>query len=125
MNLQDITISLYLLIILGVVVFQFCLLFGAPWGEYTQGGQNIGTLPASGRVAAALSIPILIFMAASMTTLIGLGPHLQSWTLYVTVCLQGLTAIANWITQSRKERFLWGTITTIAFLLVSYVAFSS
>ena len=125
MNLQEITISIYLLIILGVVVFQFCFLFGAPLGEYTQGGQNIGTLPASGRVTAALSIPILIFMAASMTTLIGLGPNLQSWTLYVTLCLQWLTAIANWITQSRKERFLWGPITTVAFLLVSYVAFSS
>ena len=32
----------YIAIIAGVIVFQFCLMAGAPWGRLTQGGQVEG-----------------------------------------------------------------------------------
>lgn len=43
-----------------VCVFQLALVFGAPWGEYTQGGQTKGKLNRAGRIGAAVSIVILI-----------------------------------------------------------------
>jgi len=63
MEFNQIAVSLYILITVVVILFQLFLVFGAPWGEFTQGGRHKGVLPTSGRVSAAVSIPILIFMA--------------------------------------------------------------
>jgi hypothetical protein len=38
-----------------VAAFQAALVFGAPWGEYTQGGGTRGALASSGRLFAAVS----------------------------------------------------------------------
>ena len=54
MELEQIPAILYALIIVLVVLFQFCLIFGAPWGQITQGGRYEGPLPVTGRVAALL-----------------------------------------------------------------------
>jgi hypothetical protein len=59
---------------LGVVVFQAALVLGAPWGEYTQGGQVEEVLDASGRVLAAVSCAILLVMAAAMLARVREGP---------------------------------------------------
>jgi len=47
-----------------VSAFQAALVFGAPWGEYTQGGGTSGSLAGSGRVLAAVSCVLLIVMLA-------------------------------------------------------------
>ena len=114
---------LYALVIGIVVLFQFCLIMGAPWGKITQGGRNEGRLPASGRLAAILSIPILFFMGASITSAAGLSPYWEGWTGYAAIVMQTLSTTLNWITPSQKERLLWGPITSIMFLLAAYIVF--
>ncbi len=122
MPLQQLTGIIYLLITVVVIFFQICLSAGAPWGEFTQGGRNKGVLPKSGRLLAALSVPVLVFMSLSITSIISNAPNWEKWTVYVTMVVQGLTAVANLITPSRKERLLWGPVTTVAFLLVVFTS---
>jgi hypothetical protein len=114
---------LYALIIALVVLFQVCLIFGAPWGQITQGGRYEGSLPVGGRVVATLSVPTLIFMAASIISAAGLVPNWTDWTAYAAIAVQALSTTLNWITPSQKERFLWGPITSIMLLLAAYVVF--
>jgi len=120
MEPNQLTAILYIFITVLVIFFQSCLVFGAPWGEFTQGGRFKGTLPISGRVLAALSIPLLMFMALSIASVVGFIFEWDSWTAIATIALQGVTALFNWITPSRKEKLLWGPVTTVAFGLCSY-----
>ncbi len=122
MPLQQLAGIIYLLITVVVIFFQICISAGAPWGEFTQGGRNKGVLPKSGRLLAAISVPVLVFMGLSITSIISNAPNWEKWTVYVTMVVQGLTAVANLITPSRKERLLWGPVTTVAFLLVVFTS---
>ena len=54
------------LAMVGVAAFQLALVFGAPWGVYTQGGGTDGALDASGRGLAGVSCVILLVMAAAI-----------------------------------------------------------
>ena len=120
METFEITALFYIFITSIVIVFQLALAFGAPWGEFTQGGRFKGTLPVTGRILAALSVPVLIFMGCSIASAAGLIFEWHRWTAYVTVSIQGLTAIFNLITPSSKERLVWGPVTTIAFFLALF-----
>ena len=120
METFEITALFYIFITSIVIVFQLALAFGVPWGEFTQGGRFKGTLPLSGRILAVLSVPILIFMGCSIASAAGLIFEWYRWTAYVTVGIQGLTAIFNLITPSSKERLVWGPVTTIAFFLALF-----
>ena len=124
MEFIQIAAILYILITVVVIFFQLFLVLGAPWGEFTQGGRHKGTLPISGRISAAVSIPILVFMAASISSVVGLVPNWSIRTAYITLALQGVTAVFNLITPSLKEKRLWGPVTTIAFVLAAYSTFS-
>ena len=121
MGLEQILAILYSLIIALVVLFQLCLVFGAPWGQITQGGRYEGPLRVTGRVVALLSVPILICIGASITSAAGLGPYWAGWTAYAALAMQALSTTLNWITPSQKESLLWGPITSILFLLAAYV----
>ena len=55
-----------------VIVFQFALVLGAPWGEYTMGGELKGALPPRRRAAAGVQIVILILFALVALTRAGL-----------------------------------------------------
>ena len=124
MEFIQIAAILYILITVVVIFFQLFLVLGAPWGEFTQGGRHKGTLPISGRISAAVSIPILVFMASSISSVVGLVPNWSIRTAYITLALQGVTAVFNLITPSLKEKRLWGPVTTIAFVLAAYSTFS-
>lgn len=115
----------YASIVAGVCVFQGLLVAGAPWAHLTQGGRHSGSLPRSGRAAAALSVLVLLFMAGSVTSAAGLAPHWSRWTLWITLGLQALSTLLNWITPSRPERRLWGPVTTVMLSLAVFVAYAS
>lgn len=112
---------LYCLIVVVVILFQFGLIAGAPWGPLTQGGRHPGALPASGRAAAFLSVFLLAFMAAAVASAAGLKPDWPQWTGWLALGIQGLSALMNWITPSRPERRLWGPITSVMLALAGYV----
>ena len=125
MDLCQLFAYLYVLILGAVVVFQLCLIFGAPWGEYTQGGRYKGTLPINGKIAAGFSIPILIFLGASISSAAGLVLVWERWTAYVAIAIQSLNTILNWISPSQKEKLLWGPVTSFLLLFAVYVVFVS
>ncbi|MBO9464453.1 hypothetical protein J7443_04350 [Tropicibacter sp. R15_0] len=94
-----------------IVFFQIALIVGLPLGEYTQGGQHKGALPPSGRVIAAISIPILLFCGLSILSAAGFpGLDWPRWTGWVGLGVMIISAILNWITPSAKERAVWGPI---------------
>lgn len=107
----------YCAMILGVICFQIALIFGAPWGRITQGGQNDGPLPISGRLVAAASIFILLGMALAVLSADGRWPGWPSWTLWIALAVNALSMVLNWITPSKQERRLWAPIMTVMFLL--------
>lgn len=110
--------NLYLLIIAATILFQLCLIAGAPWGRYTQGGQHEGKLPTQNRIGAAVSIFIVLAMAAGVASAAGLWPHLPPWTAWGVLALQMLSTGMNCITPSRKERWAWGPIATVMLVLI-------
>lgn len=112
---------LYIVIVAGVIVFQLCLIAGAPWGRLTQGGQHEGALPTSGRIAAGVSVALLAFMAGGIASAAGMAPNWPSWTAYATLAVQALSTLLNWITPSRSERLLWSPVTAAMLVLVVYV----
>lgn len=112
---------LYVVIIAGVIVFQFCLIAGAPWGRLTQGGTHEGALPIAGRVAAGVSVLLLIAMGAGIASAAGMISTLPVWLIYTVVGVQALSTFLNWITPSKAERRLWAPITTIMLILALYV----
>ena len=56
-------------------------------------------------------------MAKGSIKNVGTKSSANNRTAYVTIGIQGLTAIFNLITPSLKERRLWGPVTSIAFFL--------
>lgn len=107
---------LYCAMILGVIFFQIALIFGAPWGRITQGGQAEGPLALSGRLIAAASVLVLAGMGLSVLSADGRWPGWPYWTGWVGAAVNALSMILNWITPSPAERRLWGPVMT--FMLV-------
>jgi hypothetical protein len=115
---------LYALIITATIVFQLCVIAGAPWGRITQGGQNEGPLPTKNRIFAVFSILILAAMAASILSAAGMWPNWPTWTGWAALAMQVLSTVMNLITPSKAERKLWGPITFIMLLLALFVILS-
>ncbi|MGE0624358.1 MAG: hypothetical protein AB7I04_15280 [Pseudomonadales bacterium] len=116
---------LYVLIVAGVIGFQFCLIAGAPWGRLTQGGRHAGALPPAGRIAAGLSVLLLAGMAAAIASAAGLFPGWPGWTAWGALAVQLASTILNWITPSRAERMLWGPVTTLMLALAAFVTLAA
>jgi hypothetical protein len=114
-----------------VCLFQLALIFGAPWGEYTMGGQTKGKLPVQGRVTAGISILVLILMAQSLLAKYGTG-IIAGWPdalitvlVWLTFAYAVLGFVMNWLTRSKKERMVWGPVATVLLVLVSLAVFGN
>lgn len=112
---------LYAVICGGVIVFQICLIAGAPWGRLTQGGNHAEALPVSGRVIAAFSALLLILMTGSLLSVAGIWPVWPRWMGWVALGIQTVSMLLNWITPSKAERRLWGPVTTVMFAMALVV----
>ena len=113
---------LYALVCLGIAFFQVALIAGAPLGPWTQGGQNDGALPASGRVIAAVSIAVVLFQGLAIVSAAGFpGLGWPRWTGWVALGVSVLSLILNMITPSARERAGWAPIMLIQVGLAGYV----
>ena len=102
---------LYATAMLAIAFFQVALILGAPLGRYTQGGQNDGALPMSGRIIAAVSIPVVLFQGLAILSAAGFpGLGWPFWTVWVALAVTGVSTVLNWITPSKPERMVWGPI---------------
>ena len=107
-----------------VAVFQVALVFGAPWGAYTQGGGTDGALGASGRVLAAVSCVLLLVMAAAILARVGEGPFARApgrvvtALAWFTTIYAALAVVLNLVTSSTSERVVFAPTSTLIFVLV-------
>ena len=114
-------------IFLIVAAFQAALVFGAPWGEYTQGGGTRGALTFSGRLIAAVSCVLSIVMAGAILARAGEGPlrripaRLVTVLAWVATVYAVVAVILNTITRSTAERALWLPVSIVLLLLVASV----
>lgn len=114
-----------------VCLFQIALMCGAPWGEYTMGGQTTGKLPVQGRIAAGVSIIVLVVMAQALLAIHGSGLFVTAptWLIealkWFTFGYAILGFLMNWITRSKKERMVWGPVATVLVVLVSLAVFGN
>lgn len=112
MNVVTTAALVQVVIALGVVVFQLALAVGAPWGEYTMGGQNKGRLPRSLRIGATVSAVIMLAQAGHYLAQAGVlpplldvdGSNVVNW-IWFGFSIAGLTV--NSISRSKKERNTW------------------
>ncbi|MBN4054051.1 hypothetical protein JYT97_04110 [Haliea sp. AH-315-K21] len=109
-----------------IVIFQFALALGVPWGEMAMGGKYPGKFPPRMRIAALVQIVILVFFATIVLTRSGLilenYYNFSELAIWFVVAFSTLGAIMNTITPSKKERMLWAPVAIVMFLCVTYVA---
>ena len=106
-------------------LFQIAIVLGAPLGEYAYGGQNPGILKLPFRIASVFSALVMFAIAGHYLAQLGvftplLDPAGNSIANWGFAFFAGLSAIANNITRSQKEKRLWGG-TTIAMLLAAVI----
>lgn len=112
------------LLLVAVVAFQLAVVLGAPVGRFTQGGQHEGRLPTANRVLAALSIVLLLAMAATVSGKVGRGPFasLSSGLLttmwWITVAYLAVGLVMNLASRSKQERLVFAPLTAIVLVLV-------
>ncbi len=104
-----------------VIVLQFGLVVGMPWGEYSMGGRFPGKYPPVMRVSCIFQILLLAFISLIVLAKAGLvlpGMYGFSATaVWFVVGFSVLSLILNSITPSRKERRLWQPVAV--FLLIT------
>ena len=111
-----------------VVMFQFALALGVPWGQLSMGGKYPGKFPVRMRIAALVQIFVLILFA--LIVLARAGVMFKNYSAFSTVAIWGvaafflLNAILNTITPSKWERIIWAPVTIVLFACSVYVALS-
>jgi len=118
-------------VMVGVAAFQVALVFGAPWGVYTQGGDTEGALDTPGRVFAAVSCAILLVMAAAILARVREGPlksapgRLVTALAWFTTIYAGVGVVLNLATRSSSERSVFAPTAIVLFVLVVTVMVGS
>jgi uncharacterized membrane protein len=111
-----------------VAVFQWTLVLGSPFGEYTLGGQNKGKLPKRLRVTSFFSMLVNLAIAGHYFAQTGAVRTLLSTELneIANWALVGFFAIGlslNAISRSKKERNLWVPVLIVSLICAIVVAF--
>ncbi|MGH3043541.1 MAG: hypothetical protein ACRDM2_02325 [Gaiellaceae bacterium] len=111
-------------LMVALAAFQVALVFGAPWGAYTQGGETEGALDTSGRVFAAVSCVILLVMATAILARVREGPlknapgRLVTALAWFTTIYSAFAVVVNLATQSSSERAVFAPTAILLFVLV-------
>ena len=112
-----------------VSLFQIALALGAPWGEYAYGGARVGKLPTGFRINSVIAAVVMVAISGHYLAQLGVFTPLldsagNSAVNWVLVGFTGLSAIANNITRSKKERAVWAIPTILMFIAALLVALS-
>ena len=107
---------IYAIFIGVVIVFQFCLAIGLPWGAASMGGKFPGKYPMKMRVVAFINMFVLAFMMLVVMSRAGLILPMfytfSSYAIWVVVAFSFVSFILNTITPSKIER-IWSPVTAI------------
>jgi hypothetical protein len=127
MNTVSSAALIQVFISLVVVAFQLALAAGAPWGEYTMGGRNLGRLPKPMRVVAAVSACIMLAQAGHYLAQAGLldrllSPNFNGVVNWIWVAFSVLGLLMNAISRSKKERRTWVPVLLVSVCCTLLVA---
>jgi hypothetical protein len=107
-----------------VVLFQFGLALGMPWGKAAMGGKYPGKFPVRMRIASVVQMFILITLAIIVlikAELIIVQLKLFSVSaIWIVVVFSTISTILNIITRSKIERNIWAP-TSILLLVTSII----
>ncbi len=118
----------YTVLAIIVILFQFALAAGAPWGKLTMGGLHSGVLPKKLRIAAgaqALLIAVTVLVVLVEANL--LMPELQPISrigIWFVVILYTISSILNLITSSTWERRTGGPVSVCMLICSLIIALS-
>ncbi|MBP3963136.1 hypothetical protein [Paenibacillus lignilyticus] len=122
----EVSAIIYALLIGGVILFQFALAAGMPWGSMAMGGKFPGKLPPALRIAALFQIVLLAFLAAIVWSKSGL--ILANWHsflesgIWFVVIFSMIAAVLNLITRSKWERRIWAPVSLLLLVTSMIVA---
>lgn len=108
-----------------VILFQFCLSIGLPWGAASMGGKYPGVYPKKMRVVAVVNMIILSFLM--MIVLVNAGLILPQFftfseiAIWFVVAFYGIGTVLNIITPSMIER-IWAPVAAIQLATTIIVA---
>lgn len=112
-----------------VAIFQVALALGAPWGQAAYGGRQPGTLTPMLRVTSGLSAIILLFMGLVVLAQVdAFGPSPPAAFRGLVAGFAGflfLSAVANFMSESRPERWVMGPAAFLTSALCAYVSLTS
>jgi hypothetical protein len=99
-----------------VAAFQLALALGAPWGALTWGGRFPGQLPGPMRVAAAVSLILVLMFTVIVLARAGLvrsrRTRLLTRLTWLVVAYCAVGVVANAITPSVREQRIWLPVVT-------------
>lgn len=110
-----------------VAVFQWTLVLGSPFGEYTLGGQNKGKLPKKLRVVSFFSMLVNLAIAGHYYAQTGalqtlLNTELNEIANWALVGFFAIGLSMNAISRSKKERNLWVPVLIVSLICAILVA---
>ena len=114
-----------------VAAVQVGLAYGAPWGDHAYGGRAqtvAGVLPPSYRAMSAVAVPILLLASWIVLAKAELVSTDQGWIdvgVWVVFAYLVINTLGNLASSSKIERYLAGTVTTVAAICTLVVALGS
>lgn len=117
---------IFTILISTVILFQFCLAMGLPWGEASMGGKYPGKYPPRMRYVALVNMLVLGFIAVIVLVRADLilpgVRNVASIGIWFVVGFSILSAIMNTITPSKIERNIWAPVTYLLLVTSLVVA---
>jgi hypothetical protein len=121
-----ISFILFSIAILTVILFQFALALGKPWGEYSMGGKFKGEYPPKMKVVAVINALILIFLEfiviIKMNLILSEFSNFANVAIWFVVIFTALGTKMNFITPSKKERKIWGPVSLLMLITSLLIA---
>lgn len=109
-----------------VILFQWALALGAPWGEYAMGGKYPGKFPVTMGIAAMIQSFILLFLLLIVTSKSKIA--FVEWSVFsesaiwFVVGFSVIASVLNLITPSKKERMIWAPVCLILLISSLFIA---
>ncbi|NHN31465.1 hypothetical protein [Paenibacillus agricola] len=109
-----------------VILFQFALVAGMPWGSYAMGGKFPGKYPPVMRLASLFQVIILALLASIVLSKSGfIFPNWYSFTksaIWFVVIFSVIATTLNFITRSKWERRIWAPVSLLLLITSITVA---
>ena len=119
---------IFIVLSIGIAIFQLLLAFGAPYGEYTLGGKYPGKLPRNLRIAAIFQILILLGFTLMVVSKSGIAfdalYYVARVGIWVVFAFFIMGTILNLSSPSKKEKMVMGPLNIIAMICTFLIAIS-